>query len=266
MKKTKKFFALLLIFVLTLSTVITVYAHTWPDNPGDWTTDDWNAWNDYWWQAWGNWDNWDNWDKWKNWEEEKDGCYYDPYYDPWYNPWEDPWNKPWEDPWNKPWEDPCNKHNNQNNNYYNYSSYNYYGGILDVYDASTEDQAATLARIIWIYAHGVASQSAQAAVGWAVMNSVDASGKGANVCTVAGNFNYDYGTNVVDNYGRSLLPLARDILFRWKAGRAGVSSNGRVLPSGYYYVTSTGTMVTFGSTPNETRAVQSFGYANPYGS
>lgn len=170
------------------------------------------------------------------------------------------------------WND-CNNWNNWNNYNYNYNynynnafnNYNFYGGILDVYDGSTEDQATVLARIMNIYAHGVASQTAQASVGWSVMNSVDASGKGANVCTVAGNFGYDYNGNITDDFGRSLLPLARDIIFRWKAGRAGIAANGRVLPGGYYYVTSTGNAVSVTTGPNGSGTIWNYSYATPYG-
>ena len=259
MKKSKKFIALLLTLVLVLSTAVTVYAHSWPDNPGDWTKDDWKAWDDYWRQSWKDWDNWDWWYDWDDWDDcdNHDDC---DDYDWWHHEWEkEHHHKKHQDQNN--WQKDYNKYNNE----YNYWGYNYYAGILDIYDAATEDQAATLARIINIYAHGVVSRTAQAAVGWAVMNSVDASGSGANVCTVAGNFSYDYNANTIDDYNRDLVPLARDIIFRWKAGRAGVTSNGRVLPTNYYYVASTGSIVTFGSNPNEAIPVQSFGYASPYG-
>ena len=154
--------------------------------------------------------------------------------------------------------------NNYNNN--GYANYNYYNGILDIYDKSTEDQATVLARIMNIYAHGVSSQTTQAAVGWAVMNSVDASGKDANVYTVAGNFGYDNNNNVTDDFGRSLLPLARDIIFRWKAGRAGIANNGKILPGGYYYVTSTGSALSVTTGPNNTGTTWNFSYTTPYGS
>lgn len=161
------------------------------------------------------------------------------------------------------WND-CNNWNYWSNNGFN--NYNYYGGILDVYDGSTEDQAVVLARIINIYAHGVASQTAQAGVGWAVMNSVDASGKGANVCTVAGNFGYDYNGNITDDFGRSLLPLARDIIFRWKAGRAGIASNGRVVPGGYYYVISANNSIAIATALNGGGGIWNFSYKTPYDS
>lgn len=258
----KKFIAILLVNILVLSLTFTVYAHDFPSNLDDWTKEDWKKFAEYCEE---------HDDHHRDRDKGKEGWYNGRYYyyngDNYYYVADDGCTYTCDKP---PYFDNNNNCSNNcppNNNYYNYNynGYNFYGGILDVYDGSTEDQATVLARIINIYAHGVASQTAQAAVGWAVMNSVDASGRGANVCTVAGNFNYDYNGNVTDDFGRSLLPLARDILFRWKAGRAGCGSNGRVLPGGYFYVTSTGGAVAFGSNPNEARAVTSFGYASPYG-
>ena len=244
----KKFIAILMASVLVFSLSITAFAHDWPEDVDDWDDDDWEAWEEYW------------------------DDYYD-YYHPdnhhWYDDdyYDDNRNYDRDYYWNKYYYD---NNRNNNRNYYQqptntYGGYNFYSGILDVYDANTESQALVLARIMNIYAHGSASRGQQAAVGWTVMNSVDASRGGVNICTVAPNFNYDYSNNVIDDYGRNLLPLARDIIFRWKAGKAGVSNNGRVLPSGYYYVSSNGSVVTFGSTPNEARSFQSFGYTNPYG-
>lgn len=237
MKKTKGI-TLVLVFLLTFFMSVPVYAYPWPDNPAKWTSDDWKAWNDYW-------------DERYRQERERNSC--NRHYN-YTNNYSCPnWNN-----YN------YNYGYNYNNAYNTYSGYNYYGGILDIYDGSTEDQAMVLARIINIYAHGVASQTAQAGVGWAVMNSVDASGKGANVCTVAGNFNYDYNANITDDYGRSLLPLARDILLRWKAGRAGIANNGRVVPGGYYYVLSAGNAIAITTGPNGSGSVWNFSYKTPY--
>lgn len=248
----KKFIAVLMASVLALSLSIPVFAHDWPEDVDDWDDDDWEAWEEYW--------NDDD-----NYDDDEDDYDDDDYDD---DDEEDYWRYYWYKYYNKHRNDYKNNYNYNNYNYQpnaNYSGYNFYGGILDVYDASTENQATVLARIINIYAHGVSSRVQQAAVGWAVVNSVDASGRGVNICTVAPTFNYDYGSNVTDDYGRNLLPLARDVIFRWKAGKAGISNNGRVLPSGYYYVASNGSAVVFGSTPNEAKTLQSFGYSNPYG-
>lgn len=149
-----------------------------------------------------------------------------------------------------------------NTNYGN----NYYNGVINAYDAGSEAQAQILAKIIHLYGHGVASQTAQACVGWAVMNSVDASGGGVDIGAVAPNFHYNSSEATTDDFGRDLMPLARDVIYRWKAGRSGMANNGRVLPSGYCWVWSTGSTVYFRNTPNESGAVWNYSYTSPYGS
>ena len=247
------------------------YAHDWPSNLNDWTKDDWEAWdnafNDYW----------------KQWEEA-------------WKHWESPWHEPHynDRPYNYGYYESNNNYNNNYyidergnivyynnynnyggynsntkgngngyNNAYNYGSYNYYGGILDVYDAGTEGQAVILAKIIHLYGHGVASQTQQACVGWTVLNSVDASGGGVDIGAIAPNFHYNAAEATIDDFGRDLMPLARDIIFRWKAGRAGCSNNGRVLPLNYCYVTSTGSAVTF---TDGAGSMWNFSATTPYGS
>lgn len=222
----KKFIALILACVLTMATAVTVSAHTWPDNPGDWTRKDWEAW-DNWWE-----DHWSDY-YYKKWDWNQ--------YNPYYNG--NCYNN------NNNYRNNTSIPGNGYNNYYNYWSYNYYGGVLDVYQPETEDQAVILAKIMYLYAHGVASQTQQAAVGWAVMNSIDDSGAGVNIGSIAPNFHYDASKPTRDDFGRDLMPLARDVIFRWKAGRAGVQDNGRVLPNGYDYVSSTGNTVSFSTTP-----------------
>lgn len=245
MKKCKKALAVVLAIVLALSVGVTVYARTWPDDINDWSEEDWREW------------------RWMQNEAAnkaaRDGYYY---YDPrtgYY----------WDNNGCYYYSDP----NYRNNGYYygnycnnNYSGYNYYSGILNVYDGGTEEQAQILAKIINLYAHGVASQTAQACVGWSVMNSIDASSSGVDIGSIAPNFHYDASRPTSDDFGRDLMPLARDIIFRWKAGRAGISNNGRVLPGGYCYVWSTGNSVAFRTTPNESGAIWNYSYTSPYGS
>lgn len=239
----KKIISILLVSILVLSFSVPVFAHDWPSNINDWTEDDWKAWN----EAWR--DHTKDRPPEKR-EEDRRWGYYDYSYN--YNNY-----------------NPYPNYNYNNYNYYNYSSYNYYSGILDVYDANTEAQALVLARIMNFYGHGAMSQTTQAAIGWAVMNSVDITGGKADVCTVAPNYYYDYSNNVTDDFGRSLLPLARDVLFRWKAGRAGIGSNGRVLPSGYWCIFSNGVNVTFGTNASAGSGsdISTFSYAcpSPYG-
>lgn len=208
-------------------------SHSFPEKLDDWSEHDWDKFYEY---------------LEEQWEKENRYCYgtYPPYYNPYYN------------------------YNyggaiiQPNNNVFN--NYNYYNGLIDVYDANTEGQAQILAKIIHLYGHGVASQTQQACIGWSVINSVDGSGAGADIGTVAGNFHYNSGESTTDDFGRDLMPLARDLIFRWKAGRAGISNNGRVLPGGYCWVWSTGTEVYFRNVPNESGTVWNYNCQTPYGS
>ncbi|MDO4752994.1 MAG: hypothetical protein Q4A36_02065 [Candidatus Saccharibacteria bacterium] len=205
-------------------------AHDFPSKIEDWNEDDWRAWNDLW----------------------------DDYWKVYYQNWN------WANNNNYYYYPPNNNYYNSNSNSNSYSGYNFSSGILNIYDSGTESQAQTLARIINLYAHGVPSITAQACVGWAVINSVDASGYGVDINSVAGNFHYDPGRPTSDDFGRDLMPLARDIIFRWKAGKSGVNSY-RVLPGGYCWVWSTGNSVVFRNTPDESGAPWNYAYASPYG-
>ena len=126
---------------------------------------------------------------------------------------------------------------------YNFNSYNYYSGVLDVYDSGTESDAVILARIMHYYAHAYTDKRVLAAVGWAVLNSVDSYGGTASIASVAGNFQYNSNESTTNDAGQSLLPLARDVIFRWRAGKAGIVNNGRVLPSDYAWVWRDGNTV-----------------------
>ncbi|MBR3324285.1 hypothetical protein IKG24_01965 [Candidatus Saccharibacteria bacterium] len=217
--------------------IVTALAHDFPSDINDWSQYDWDKFYEY------------VRDHDRNWNRDR---YYDPYYGC-YRDYPVYYNYNY-------------GNGTAYNNAYNYNSYNYYGGVLDVYDANTEGQAQILAKIINLYAHGVASQTGQACVGWAVMNSVDASSGGADIGAVAPNFHYDASRPTSDDFGRDLMPLARDIVFRWKAGRAGIGNNGRVLPGGYCWVWSTGDTLAFRNTPSESGAIWNYSSPSPYGS
>lgn len=225
---------------------VTAEARTWPDNVYDWTDEDWYAYYNYY-----------------NAYINRGTNYQQPV---WYNNHYYYWDGA---NWYYIGEDGRIYYDSGNNNYTNnngYNQYNYYNGIVNLYDESTEYQAQILAKIIYLYGHGVASLTQQACIGWAVMNSVDASPSGTDIGAVAPNFHYDASKPTVDDFGRDLMPLARDIIFRWKAGRAGVGNNGRVIPQGYCWVWSTGNIVVFRNTPNESGAPWTYNYSTPYGS
>ncbi|MBQ3293008.1 hypothetical protein IJG93_01710 [Candidatus Saccharibacteria bacterium] len=261
---------------------IPVYAYTFPADSKNWSDKDWKKWNEYWEKYWEKHDDdwvelyYDNehrivWDeeKWRKheeeWRKEKEKKRKKA---------EKEW-KEYEEKMRK-YEEDMQRYNEDMRRYYgnsttpnygynNYSGYNFYGGVINAYDAATENQAVILAKIIYLYGHGVSSVTSQACVGWTVMNSIDASGGGVDIGTIAPNFHYDASLPTTDDFGRDLLPLARDIILRWKAGRAGIANNGRVLPSGYLYATSTGSAVTFTTAPNG-GSIWNYSYTTPYGS
>ena len=227
----KKIFTILLSLTLLFAFSTTVYAHKFPHDLDDWDEKDWKKFREYM-------------------EENYD--------------FDDRHHKKPNGHHEQNWGSPPNTTNN-NSSYNLYSGYNYYSGILNVYDTATENQAVILAKIIYLYGHGVSSVTSQACVGWTVMNSIDASGGGVDIGAIAPNFHYDASLPTTDDFGRDLLPLARDIILRWKAGRAGIANNGRVLPSCYYYATSTGSAVTFTTAPSG-GTVWNYSYTTPYGS
>lgn len=256
MKNYKTILAVVLITILVFSLGATVYARTWPDNVNDWSEEDWREFNNYY-NAYNN--------------------RYQYQTPVWYNNHYIYWNGV---NWYYIGEDGCTYYSDPPQNYYygnctpapatntsyTYSGYNYYNGVLNAYDANSEGQAQILAKIIYLYGHGVASQTQQACVGWAVMNSIDASSGGVDIGAIAPNFHYDASKPTTDDFGRDLMPLARDIIFRWKAGRAGIGNNGRVLPGGYCWVWSTGSTVVFRNTPSEGGAIWNYSLQTPYGS
>ena len=240
----KKTMTIIILAILILGLGVTAYAHAWPENLADWSSEDWRIFNEYW----------------ANYYKAQQQQYCNPYgygyNNPYYNP--NPYNNTGYYPHNANTTERGNGYNNS----YNYWNYSYHSGVLDVYQPETEDQAVILAKIIWLYAHGVASQTQQAAVGWAVMNSIDDSTGAENIGSIASNFHYDASKPTVDDFGRDLMPLARDVIFRWKAGRAGISDNGRVLPNGYDYVTSNGIAVAFTQVING--VPWNFAWGTPY--
>lgn len=246
----KKILALFLSVILLTAISVPVFAHNFPSDVNKWTKKDWKKWNQLWEDYWEDY-----------WEEHKDD-YYELYYGDSYRVYWDDEKKSKKDEHHS--ENSCDNPN-YNYSYNNYSNYNYYSGIINAYDSGTEDQAIILAKIIYLYAHGISSQTQQACVAWSVMNSIDLSGGNVSVGTVAPNFHYDASYPTVDDFGRDLLPLARDVIHRWKAGRSGISNNGRVLPGGYCYIWSTGNSAIFRNTANETGVPWNFSYASPYG-
>lgn len=237
---------------------LTAYAHDFPHDLNDWSEYDWQKFYEYYSRNYYPND--------PTWRDYNQGVWYNGHYvyqnsNGWYYIGDDGCMYYCDSPYQQ-----NNYYTNANNNANGYINYNYYGGVMNNYDANTEGQAQILAKIMYLYGHGVASQTQQACIAWAVVNSVDVSGSGVDIGTIAPNFHYDASKPTTDDFGRDLMPLARDVIFRWKAGKNGIGNNGRVLPSGYCWVWSTGSTVYFRNTANESGAVWNYSYTTPYGS
>lgn len=102
----------------------------------------------------------------------------------------------------------------------------------------TQADVEMLARVLWLEARGVPSQTEQACVVWTVLNRVDA-GYGetiAQVVTAPNQFAYSPDIPVVEE----LANLAKDVLDRWSAEQSGAFDVGRVLPAGYFWYSGDG--------------------------
>ncbi|MBR2831253.1 hypothetical protein IKE83_02745 [Candidatus Saccharibacteria bacterium] len=147
---------------------------------------------------------------------------------------------------------------------YNYlSGYNWYSGQISPSDSSLDEEAYVLARMAYPYVKNEQSMTRQAACMWTFVN---AAGNG-NVSNVTGLFlNYSPSNPVTDNYNRSLLTLARDVLFRRQAERNNWTQNGRVLPSDYCYIWQSDTTGKCEFRTTENGANWSFTLRSPYAS
>ena len=100
----------------------------------------------------------------------------------------------------------------------------------------TDREITQAAQVVWGEARGVESRMEQAAVVWCMLNRVDDSGDSlGTVATAPNQFAYDPAAPTVDDYGRDLEELVRDVISRWEREWNGESGVGRVLPRGYLW-------------------------------
>ena len=122
----------------------------------------------------------------------------------------------------------------ESNTYNNgYNNYNYYNGVITNVSGVDANDALTLAKLIYSYSHADPSQTHQAALGWNVINLAG----NRSIASITGSYG-DYNPNAptTDDYGRDLLALAKDLLFRRAAEQNGVVNVGRVLPKDYTWL------------------------------
>lgn len=97
----------------------------------------------------------------------------------------------------------------------------------------TDYDAELIGRTIWGEAGGVKDPAERAAVAWCILNRVDAWGQTIEqVVTKPHQF---YGYRPKGDCPQAHIDLAKDVLERWAAEKAGEENVGRVLPAGYLY-------------------------------
>lgn len=101
-----------------------------------------------------------------------------------------------------------------------------------------QEDITIIAKIMWGEARGIISDTEVAAIGWCILNRVDAN-YGNNIAQVAlapHQFCYSNSFPVIDRF----YYLAEDVIFRWKLEKIGDIDIGRILPSDYLWYSGDG--------------------------
>lgn len=110
-----------------------------------------------------------------------------------------------------------------------------------VYYTNLNTVATMIAKTIYGEARGTYSITEQACIIWTMLNRVDAGyGTLEEVITAKYQFAYRSHFPTTDDYGRDLTELAKDVISRWEAEKAGEADVGRVLPQGYLWYSGDG--------------------------
>ena len=130
----------------------------------------------------------------------------------------------------------------------------------------TDEEITIAAKTVWGEARGIESQMEQAAVVWCALNRYD-NGHGESlesIFTEPHQFHYDESFSTVDDYGRDLTALVRDVVGRWEREKNGETNVGRVLPSEYIYFGGDGTHNYFRDDYNFNGNIWDWSLPNPY--
>ena len=102
--------------------------------------------------------------------------------------------------------------------------------------AVTDEEIRLAAQTVWGEARGIESRMEQAAVVWCALNRVDEWGDSlGRIVTAPHQFAWAPDNPTVDDYGRDLEELVRDVVYRWEREHNGEWGVGRVLPKDYLY-------------------------------
>ena len=98
-----------------------------------------------------------------------------------------------------------------------------------------EDDAVTLAKLVYGEGRGIASKAQKAAIIWCVLNRVEDSRFDNTIYEVVTAKNQFEGYNVNNPVWEELLDLSRDVLERWEREKNGDENVGRTLPKDYLF-------------------------------
>ena len=136
---------------------------------------------------------------------------------------------------------------------------------LDFQAAITDEEITLAAKTVWGEAHGVESRMEQAAVVWCALNRVEEWGDPLwKIVTAKHQFAYDPENPTVDDFGRDLEELVRDVVARWEREQNGDFGVGRVLPHGYLFFGGDGEHNYFRREYDDFGSVWGWHLPNPY--
>lgn len=132
----------------------------------------------------------------------------------------------------------------------------------------TDSEIEIAAKTVWGEARGIESRMEQAAVVWCFLNRYDHSGCFGDtleeVITSPGQFYYDESFKTVDDYGRDITELVRDVIERWEQEKNGQINVGRVLPNDYLWFGGNGNHNYFRNSYESFDNIWDWSFPNPY--
>ena len=131
--------------------------------------------------------------------------------------------------------------------------------------AFTEGEIIIAAKTVWGEARGIQSRMEQAAIVWCFLNRVDAYKTSlGEAITAPGQFHYDASFSTVDDYGRDITELVRDVIGRWEREKNGQTNVGRVLPEDYLWFGGDGAHNHFRNSFESFDNIWDWSLPNPY--
>lgn len=125
----------------------------------------------------------------------------------------------------------------------------------------TNSDARDIARVIYLEARGIKSQTEKACIAWAILNRVDATGKSIHD-VIRQPYQFAFSPNAPVK--KKLLKLAKDVLRRWNREKNGKKKVGRVLGKKYMWYHGDGKHNYFHNAYSPPYRIWKYKYKSPY--